>query len=59
MIVCVCANISEDDIVEHAKLNRLAELYEQGMCGFCGSCRDDIEEILEDNLYNDDDDNRL
>ena len=48
MIVCLCIGISEKEIEDAARNEKLADLYKKGMCQTCGSCREDIKNILED-----------
>jgi bacterioferritin-associated ferredoxin len=55
LIVCVCLGISEDQIKEAASKDMLAALYQMGMCQACGSCREEVKNILE-NLIQDDED---
>ena len=55
MIICVCAGISESEIEDAAKNGEVAELYNRGMCQWCGSCREDVEKIVSDLIQDDDD----
>lgn len=41
-------NISADEIKEAAESGTLNDLYEEGLCQYCGSCREDITNILKD-----------
>ena len=54
-LVCVCADITRQAIQEAARQDKMADLYEVGMCQWCQSCKAEIEEILEAELIQDDD----
>ena len=54
-LVCVCADITRQEIQEAARQDKMADLYEAGMCQWCQSCKEEIEEILEEELIQDDD----
>ena len=52
MIVCLCLNVSEADIVKAIKEDRLGELLEKSNIGsVCGSCMPDISDLV--NEYSD------
>ena len=55
MIVCLCLGISEEEIRDAVARDTLARLYQKGMCQSCGSCREDVKNILEDLIQDDDD----
>ena len=40
-------------IQEAAREDRMKELYESGMCQWCQSCKEEIQEILEEELIHD------
>ena len=46
-LVCLCANVTRQEIQAAAKKETITDLYEKGMCQWCRSCREEIEEILE------------
>lgn len=48
MIVCICAEITEEKIREAIESDSLEDLYCEGMMQHCGSCREDIREIYEE-----------
>lgn len=48
MLVCHCADITEEEIKEAIKLDCIEDLYYKGMMQHCGSCREDIREIYEE-----------
>ena len=47
MVVCFCTNITERQIIEAFLSDTLNELYEEGLSQHCGSCRYEIEDVLE------------
>ena len=47
MIVCFCVNITEGQIIKAFLSGTLNDLYEEGMTQHCGSCRYEIEDVLE------------
>ena len=55
-LVCVCADITRQEIQAAARKDALAELYEMGMCCWCRGCKEEIEEILEQELIQANDD---
>lgn len=55
MIVCICLGISEDQIRDAILNDSLANLYQKGMCQACGSCREDVKNILEELIQEDED----
>ena len=55
LIICLCLGISEKEIRDAAEQDTLADLYQKGMCQSCGSCREDVKNILEDIIEEDDD----
>ena len=55
MIVCLCLGITEEVIRNAVDQDELAKLYQRGMCQSCGSCREDVKNILEDLIQDDDD----
>tara|TARA_B100000131_G_C17671136_1_gene432394 strand:- start:46 stop:246 length:201 start_codon:yes stop_codon:yes gene_type:complete len=61
MLVCLCAQIRLCEIEESIKHDTLADLYEMGMSQGCGSCRDEIFEIIKSSkeLYNKDTDDTI
>lgn len=54
-LVCLCANITRQEIQEAASSDSLTQLYEKGMCCWCRGCKEEIEEILEELMQNKDD----
>jgi len=55
LIICLCLGITEEDIRDAANREKLASLYQKGMCQACGSCREDVKNILEDLIQDDED----
>ena len=53
-LVCLCANITHQEIVAAAEKDSITELYEKGMCCWCRGCKEEIEEILEDFIQSSD-----
>ena len=53
MIICNCSGISDAEIREAIRENRIEDLYFEGMMQHCGSCREDIREIYEEYEEND------
>jgi bacterioferritin-associated ferredoxin len=53
LIICLCLDISEEEIRDFAKRDDLAALYQKGMCQSCGSCREEVKNILEDLIQED------
>ena len=49
--ICFCASISLIEILNACKTDDLMELYALGMTQYCGSCREEVEEIIEKNLF--------
>ena len=47
VIICFCAGITKHQIELSAEAEELSDLYCMGMSQYCGSCRPDVEEILE------------
>ena len=54
-LICICADITRQQIQEAARQDNLADLYKSGMCQWCQSCKEEIEEILEEELIQDSD----
>ena len=52
-LICVCADITREMIQEAAREDRMKELYESGMCQWCQSCKEEIQQILEEELIHD------
>ncbi len=44
--ICHCSGITNTQIRESYLSGDLNNLYAEGLSGFCGGCREDIEEIL-------------
>lgn len=55
-LICLCANITRQEIQEAAQKDEMASLYEKGLCCWCRSCKEEIEEILKEELIQDSED---
>lgn len=47
-LVCLCAEVTRQQIQDHLEKNDLTSLYTHGMSQYCGSCRDEINEIIKE-----------
>ena len=54
-LVCLCANVTRQEIQAAAKKEKITDLYKKGMCQWCRSCREEIEEILEELIQDEND----
>jgi len=45
--ICYCSGITDTEIRDAYLRGDLNDLYAEGLSGFCGGCREDIEEILD------------
>ena len=54
-LICLCANITRQEIEEAAQRGSMTALYERGMCCWCRGCKEEIEEILKEGLIQDSD----
>ena len=49
-LICICADITRQEIQDAVRQDKMSELYEAGMCQWCQSCKEEIQEILEEEL---------
>ena len=53
-LVCFCAGLTLIEIREAAEKEELHFLYDAGLSQHCGSCREDVKNIVKDFIHNDD-----
>ena len=54
-LVCYCTGLTLGEIQSAAEKGELHFLYEEGMTQYCGSCAEDVKNILQSLIHNDED----
>ena len=52
-LVCYCAGLTLGEIEAAAEKDELHFLYEEGLSQYCGSCREDVKNILQNLIHKD------
>ena len=50
-LVCFCTGLTLLEIREAAEKEELHFLYDEGLSQYCGSCREDVKNILQDLIH--------